>query len=63
MERRQDVSVVRLHEVLLECHDDVSGELWQRPISTYPRSLKQASNETRNDVSVVRHQDVPSVRI
>ena len=24
MERRQDVSVVRLYDVLLECHNDVS---------------------------------------
>ena len=26
VERRQDVSVVRLHDVLLVCHDDVSRE-------------------------------------
>ena len=35
----------------------------RRPISTSPRRLKQVSNETPNDVSVVRHQDVSVVRI
>ena len=32
-------------------------------MSTSPRRLKQVSNETPNDVSVVRHQDVSVVRV
>ena len=32
-------------------------------MSTYPRRLKQVSNETPNDVSVVRHQDVLVVHV
>ena len=39
------------------------GMSWWRPISTSPRRLKQVSNETPNDVSVVRYQDVSVVRI
>ena len=39
------------------------GTQWWRPISGSPRRLKQVSNETPNDVSVVRHQDVSVVRI
>ena len=45
MERRQDVSGVRLHDVLLVCHDDISRgynevSRGQRPISSSPRPLK-----------------------
>ena len=47
VERRQDVSVVRLHDVLLECRYDVS----------------RGRYETPNDISMVRHQDVPVVRV
>ena len=39
------------------------GTLWWRPIITSPRRLKQVSNETRNNVSVVLHQDVTVIRI
>ena len=35
----------------------------RRPISTSPRPLKQVSNETSNDISVVSHQDVSVVHI
>ena len=56
MERRQGVSVLRLHEVLLERRDNVlRGRNNDAPISTSPQRLKQASNETPNDVSVVHH--------
>ena len=49
MERRQDASVVHLHEVTKKLRDNVS------------RRLKLVSNETPNDVSVVRHQDLSVV--
>ena len=39
------------------------GTQWQRPISKSTRRLKQGSNETPNDVSVVHHQDVSVVHI
>ena len=59
MERCQDVSVVRLHNVLLESRDDVSRG---RNSDVPSVRLKQVLNETPNDVSVVRHQDVSVVR-
>ena len=49
MERRQDVSMVRLHDVFLERHNDVSKERDGPSLR-----LKQVLNETPNDVSVVR---------
>ena len=60
VEHRQHVSVVRLHDILLELCDNVSRV---RNISTSPRLLEQVSNEIAKDVSVVRHQDVSVVRI
>ena len=36
---------------------------WWRLINTSSRRLKQVSNETPNDVSVIRHQDVSVVHI
>ena len=64
MERRQGVSVLRLHEVLLERRDNVlRGRNNDAPISTSPQRLKQASNETPNDVSVVRIHDFPLLRL
>ena len=60
LERRQDVSVVDFHDVLLERRDNVlKGHNNDVPSV---RS-KQVSNETPNDVSVVRHQDVSVVHI
>ena len=47
IKRCQDVTVVRLHDALLERRDE-------RFISTSPRFLKQVSNETPNHVAVVR---------
>ena len=62
MESRQDVSVLRLHDVLLEQCDDVSiGRNNDVPWVRLPRRLKQLSNETPNDVSVVRIHDFPLV--
>ena len=53
MERRQDVSVVRLHDILLE-----------RPlIGSSSLRLKKVSNETRNNVLLVLQQDVSVVYI
>ena len=37
--------------------------LWRRPINRSPWRLKQVSNETPNNVSVVRHQDISVVPI
>ena len=53
------VSVVRLHNVLLVCRDDVS---WGRNDDVPSVRLHNVSNQTPNDVSVVRHQDVSVVR-
>ena len=55
MERCQGVSVVRLHDVLLEHRDDVSNG---RNNDVPSVRLKQVSNEAPNDVSIVRYQDV-----
>ena len=63
MEHRQDVSVVCLHDVLLERHNDVSKERNNDAPSLHPRRLEQVLNETPNDISVVRYQDVSVVRI
>ena len=41
----------------------LKGTLWRSPISTSPRRLKQVSNETPNDFSVVRIHDVLLVRL
>ena len=60
VERRQDVSVVRLHDVLLVCRDHVSRG---RNDDVSSVRLHDVSNETPNDVSVVRHQNVSVVRI
>ena len=60
MERRQNVSVIRLHDLLLEHCDDVSRGCNNDFSSA---CLKQVSNETLNDVLVIRHQDVSVVRI
>ena len=54
MERRQGVSVVSLHDVLLKRCDDVSVGRKRSPIGTSPGRLKQVSNETPNEVSLVR---------
>ena len=55
MEIRQDVSVVRLSDVLLGNVVTTSQmDVITTSVSTYPRRLKQISNETPNDVSVVR---------
>ena len=43
MERRQDVSVVRLHDVLLERHNDVSKE---RNYNAPPLRLHDVSNKS-----------------
>ena len=59
MEHHQEVSVVRFHDV----SQRLKRMKQQRPISTSPRRLKQVSNETPNDVSVVCQQDVLGVRI
>ena len=50
MERCQVVSVVRLYDILLERHNDVSKGRNNDP----PWRLKQVLNEIPNDVSVVR---------
>ena len=64
MERRQGISVLRLHDVLLERRDNVlRGRNNDAPISTSPQRLKQVSNEFPNYVSVVQLQDVSVVRI
>ena len=55
VERRQDVSVVRLHGVLLVYRDHVSRG---RNDDVSSVRLHDVSNETPNDVSVVRHQNV-----
>ena len=55
MERCQDVSVVHLHDVLLEHRDDVSNG---RSNDVPSVRLKQVSNEAPNDVTMVRYQDV-----
>ena len=60
VERRQDVSVVRLHGVLLVYRDHVSRG---RNDDVSSVRLHDVSNETPNDVSVVRHQNVSVVRI
>ena len=39
------------------------GNVMTTSLSSSPRRLKQDSNETPNDVSVVRHQDVSVVRL
>ena len=39
------------------------GDVVTTSLCTSPRRLKQVSNETPNDVSVVRHQDVSVARI
>ena len=59
MEFHQDVSVVRLHNMLLERCDDVS----KGRNNDISERLRQASNETANDVSLVPYQDVSVVRI
>ena len=61
MERCQDVSVVSLHDGSSEHRNDVSKG--RSNDSTSPPRLKQVSNETPNDVSVVRYQDVSVVLI
>ena len=60
MDCRQDVSVGLLHDVLLERGDNV---LRGRNNDVPSVRLHVISNETPNDVSVVRHQDVSVVRI
>ena len=60
MERRQDVSMVRLHYVLLEHQDKISRVRNNDVISV---RLLDVSNETPIDVSVVRILDVPLVRL
>ena len=55
MELPQDVSVVRLYDVLLERHNDVSkGRNNDAPTIMSPRHLKQVSNETLNNLSMER---------
>ena len=60
MDCRQDVSVGLLHDILLERGDNV---LKGRNNDVSLVCLHVVSNETPNDVSVVRHQDVSVVRI
>ena len=60
MERRQDVSVVRLPDVLLGCRNDVSKGLNNDIPSA---RLHDVSNETHNYVFLVHYQDVSVVRI
>ena len=60
MERRQDVSVVRLYDVLLERHNDVSK--WRNDDAPSLR-LHEVLIETPNDVSAVRIHDVPLARL
>ena len=55
IKRCQDVTVVRLHNALLERREE-------RLISTSPRFLKQVSNETPNHVAVVRLHHVSELR-
>ena len=59
MERRQDVSVVCLYDVLLERHNDVSKG---RNNDAPPLRLHDVSNETPNNVLTERRQDVLVVR-
>ena len=60
MERPQDVSVVHLHNVLLERHNKVSkGRNNDAPSLRFHNLL----NEIPNDVSVVRYQAVSVERI
>ena len=64
MELPQDVSVVRLYNVLLERHNDVSkGRNNDVPTIMSPRHLKQVSNETLNNLSMERRQDVSVVHL
>ena len=71
VERRQDVSVVRLHEVLFVCHDDVSrGRNNDQYVSTKPQINLKWSTQQRlsgtspkrlsgiHDVALVRLYDV-----
>ena len=63
MERPKEVSVVRLPDVLLENREyDLRGR--NNGVTTSHQYVsKQVSNETLNNVSVVRHQDDSLVRI
>lgn len=56
---RQEVSVVRLYEVIKEPSDNVS----KPTISMCSRHIKLVSNEISNDFSVVRRQDISVVRL
>ena len=60
MERRQDVSVVRLHDILLERTDDLLR--WRNNDLSSVR-LQKVSNETRNNVLLLLQQDVSVVYI
>ena len=51
-----------LHDILLERRDEVLRGR-NNDISTSPQRLRQVSNETPNNISVVRHQDVSVVRV
>lgn len=63
MERRQDASVARLPDVVLERRDDVSRGCNKDVPSVRLRRLKELSNETLNKISVVPYQDISVVRI
>ena len=70
VKRRQDVSGVRLHDVLLECCDNLSkwckyppapwrrGDVVTNSFCTSQRHCRYVLNETPNDVSVVLLHDV-----
>ena len=49
-----------LHDILLERRDEVLRGRNNDIISS-PQRLRQVSNETPNNISVVRHQDVSVV--
>ena len=63
VERCQDVAVVCLQNVLLECRENVSrGRNGDAP-SVRLHNVSNKSQKPPHDVSVVRHQDVSVVRI
>ena len=57
VDHHKDVSVVRPHDALLENCKNNDGRTMEerRSINTSPPSLKPVSNETLNNVSLVRH--------
>ena len=63
MELCQDVSVVRLHDVLLESLHDVLRGLNNDAPSVRLHDISVVRHQTANDISVVRYQEVSVVRI